>query len=587
MSTMQHLTRLFLAWLMIALSIGAVPVLAKDPAPVESPTEPAAIEETAAQSPELQQAIDRLTDIHQSLSDKRPNLDELKQQVNKAREDERKQELQEDLTDLQNKIQQLNSSFERIAIGGIDLSIFSDEPEAAFNWQEELIEITRPILSGLKELTDKPRKIEELRSQINRQEDQLEIIDKALDSITVFQGHTLPAPVEEKLKGLAADWQQRRSDIEQELENARFQLASLQGNDVSPLEAVQMALDEFLRGRGLTLGLAALAFIAVWVFMRTLLWVHEKAGNRRNQKQRIKKARLIRYSYRLLTGVFAVFAVLIVFYLRSDLLLLVLAILALVVLGLGLRQTLPRYITEIRLLLDVGPVRTGERVIYNGIPLQVKSINVYSVLRNPVLEGVIRLPLAMLNELISRPCGVEPWFPCQEGDYVLLPDGRLGQVLRQTLDQVQLKVVGSVVHYPTADFFQLNVRNLSRQGFGLAVTFGIDYRHQAICLDLVPERFQQALITAFENAGLAEQVEDIAVEFKEAGASSLDYLLYLTMKGEAASAYFKLGRLAQQTCVAVCNQENWGIPFGQLTIHQGDGFEALRNRDRIVGTHSD
>lgn len=74
---------------------------------------------------------------------------------------------------------------------------------------------------------------------------------------------------------------------------------------------------------------------------------------------------------------------LIVFYLRSDLLLLVLAILALVVLGLGLRQTLPRYLTEIRLLLDVGPVRTGERVIYNGVPLQVKSINVYSVLRNP------------------------------------------------------------------------------------------------------------------------------------------------------------------------------------------------------------
>ncbi|NJN46528.1 MAG: hypothetical protein HC808_08675 [Candidatus Competibacteraceae bacterium] len=277
----------------------------------------------------------------------------------------------------------MNDSFERIAVGGLDLSVFSEEPEAVFNWQEELIEITRPVLSSLRELTDKPRKIEQLRSQINRQEDQLEVIDKALDSITAFQGHALPAPIDEKLNALATDWHQRRNDIEQELENARFQLASLQGNNVSSLEAVQIAFNDFLRGRGLTLGLAMLALITVWLFMRTLLWVHEKAGNRRNQKQRIKKARLIRYSYRLLTGVFAVFAVLIVFYLRSDLLLLVLAILALVVLGLGLRQTLPRYLTEIRLLLDVGPVRTGERVIYNGVPLQVKSINVYSVLRNP------------------------------------------------------------------------------------------------------------------------------------------------------------------------------------------------------------
>ncbi|NJN46527.1 MAG: mechanosensitive ion channel [Candidatus Competibacteraceae bacterium] len=199
---------------------------------------------------------------------------------------------------------------------------------------------------------------------------------------------------------------------------------------------------------------------------------------------------------------------------------------------------------------------------------------------------MIRLPLAMLNELISRPCGAEPWFPCRVGEYVLLPDGRLGLILRQTLDQVQLKVVGSVVHYPTADFFQLNARNLSRQGFSLAVQFGIDYRHQAICLDKVPQRFQQALITAFENAGLAEQVEDIAVEFKEAGANSLDYLLYLTMKGEAASAYFKIGRLVQQTCVAVCNEENWVIPFGQLTIHQGDGFETLRASPALIaGAH--
>jgi len=143
--------------------------------------------------------------------------------------------------------------------------------------------------------------------------------------------------------------------------------------------------------------------------------------------------------------------------------------------------------------------------------------------------------------------------------------------MRQTLEVVQVKVAGSLVQFSAADFLHLNLRNLSREGFGLAVTFGIDYRHQAICLDQVPQRFHDALRETFAHKGLDGEVAEILVEFKEAGASSLDYFIYLTMKGSAAGLYYKLGRLVQQTCVDVCNREGWGIPFPQLTIHQGDG----------------
>jgi hypothetical protein len=194
-----------------------------------------------------------------------------------------------------------------------------------------------------------------------------------------------------------------------------------------------------------------------------------------------------------------------------------------------------------------------------------------SVLGNPELEGVIRLPLRALNDMVSRPCDDEPWFSARAGDFVLLPDNRYGEVLRQTLEVVQIRMVGSLVQFSAADFLQLNLRNLSREGFGLAVTFGIDYRHQAICLDQVPPRFHDALRQTFAHEGLDGDVADILVEFKEAGASSLDYLIYLTMKGSAAGSYYKLGRLVQQTCVDVCNREGWGIPFAQLTIHHGDG----------------
>ena len=519
----------------------------------------------------LQQGIDRLAGIRQALIERRQNLEDLQQQLEVVTEEEAKKELQMELDKLNESIEKLNNSFEQIAIGGISLKIFSEQPEEDFDWQKELVSITKPILSSLNELTEKPRRIDELRSQIGRYEDQIEVIDKALVSIETLRQQTLPDIIADKFEAVATAWRQRRADTDNALEVARYQLASLQGEDISTLEAVKAALNDFLKGRGLTLGLALVTAILVWIVMRSLLWLFRKRPGHETRKQKITRNRLVLYGYRGLTALFILLTVITVFYVRGDLLLLALSILGLAMLILALRQALPRYIAETRLLLDVGPVRTGERVVCNGLPMQVKAINMNSVLCNPELEGVIRLPLGALNDMVSRPCDEEPWFPARAGDYVLLSDNRYGQVLRQTLEVVQIKMAGSLVQFSAADFLQLNLRNLSREGFGLAVTFGIDYRHQAICLDQVPSRIHVALRQTFAHEGLDGDVADILVDFKEAGASSLDYLINLTMKGSAAGLYYKLGRLVQQTCVDVCNREGWGIPFAQLTIHQEDG----------------
>ena len=156
---------------------------------------------------------------------------------------------------------------------------------------------------------------------------------------------------------------------------------------------------------------------------------------------------------------------------------------------------------------------------------------------------------------------------------MLLPDGSFGQVLQQTVEMVRLKVVGSTVQFGTAEFLQLNVRNLSREGFGVMVVFGIDYQHQEISLNHVPERFMAGLKTAFEQADYGNDLKDLLVEFKEAGTNSLDYLIYATMGGSVAASYFTIARLIQQTCVDICNHEGWVIPFAQVTIHQADDEE--------------
>jgi hypothetical protein len=151
-------------------------------------------------------------------------------------------------------------------------------------------------------------------------------------------------------------------------------------------------------------------------------------------------------------------------------------------------------------------------------------------------------------------------------------DGTFGQVLGQSVELVQLKVRDSLVMYPTNVFLNLYARNLSITGYGLVVTFGIDYEHQAIALDEPAAAFQSAIRARVDEEGLGEHVTEILVEFKEAGASSLDYLIVLSVAGSGAAFYYKLGRLVQQACVRTCNEKGWTIPFGQLTVHPGQGF---------------
>lgn len=278
---------------------------------------------------------------------------------------------------------------------------------------------------------------------------------------------------------------------------------------------------------------------------------------------------MILYSYRLATALLMVLATLMVFYIRGDLLFLTLALIALAGAALVLRQTLPRYAAEVRLLLGVGPVRERERLVLEGIPYTVESLNVYSVLRNPVLDGVLRLPLHAMNAFTSRPAGQEPWFPCQAGDYAQLSGGDIGKILRQTVELVEIAVLDSVVQFRTSDFIGQNVRNLSREGYGIASTFGIDYRQQTECLDTVPDRFREAIIERFKQAGFGDAIRHVLLEFKSAGASSLDYQIYVVLAGSAAQAYFRAQRLVQQACVATCNREGWGIPFTQVTVHAG------------------
>ncbi|MGB1010443.1 MAG: hypothetical protein ACPGVP_12005, partial [Thiolinea sp.] len=266
-----------------------------------------------------------------------------------------------------------------------------------------------------------------------------------------------------------------------------------------------------------------------------------------------------------------VLVVFMVFYLRDDVLLLGLGMIVMVGGAISLQRAFPRFLKEVNLLLNLGSAREGERVIYNGVPYRIKALNVFTILANPALSGIHRLPLEQLGHLFSRPLlADESWFPSETGDAVLLPDGTLVVVEQQNVEQVIVKDLGgSLRYYSAADFFALDLINLSRSGtFTVSTVFGLDYRYQHNILDDYPALILAEIPKALEVSGFDVALyQNAGVEFKTANASSLDLLIWATFDSELAVSYKKLERILQQACLRVCNTHNLTIPFPQLSIH--------------------
>jgi small-conductance mechanosensitive channel/uncharacterized protein YlxW (UPF0749 family) len=544
------------------------------------------VQETATDA-KLNAAVENLADIQKSIESKQKLVRELREKLKKSEDISEKQEIEQKIARIKFDISGLQLSFEHIALGGINRSILNEQPEQPINWQEELEQISRPLLSTLKELTAKPRQVDSLQRDIKQLEAQIKVIDKALESLRFFRDQTLPAMTVDPLKQLLAEWEQRGDDTQRKLEISQLKLDSLKNEADTWQTSTGELITEFLHGRGLTLLLAIFTSLIIWLTFKGSLSLYWRWRYQAKQHAGIIQAPLLYYSYRLATVTIIVLAVLTVFYIRGDVLLLTLALIMLAGTALALRQTLPRYTAEIRLLLGVGPVRENERLVLNGIPFKVESLSVYSELRNPALEGFVRLPLHVMDEHVSRPSRKETWFPCQPGDFVLLASGSLARVIRQTIELVEVAVMDSLMQIRTRDFIEQNIRNLSREGFGIACTFGIDYQHQAICLDTVPGKFKASIIEHFKQADLRDAIRDILVEFSGAGASSLDYRIYVVIDGQAANAYYRAQRLVAQACVDTCNREGWVIPFTQITVHSvHDTDNAKQNIQTAIETTS-
>lgn len=462
----------------------------------------------------------------------------------------------------------LSRSFSELATGVDPLSLDATPDESPFDLSREVRALLSPLINEIKRATSRPREIDRLRTEITDLDGQIRLIDKALEQLTAVEKLSKDPDLLKALASERKDWTRRRSALDTTLEVAQQKLDQRAAQSQSVPEAIQEVFQVFFksRGRNLLLAFAAMAgFFFVFRRLGTLLWQRPAIAER----AQTFPGRVFGLVYTVSTAVGAVLVFVIALYLFGDWVLLILALLLLLGLFWASKQALPRFWSQAVLMLDMGAVREGQRVWWNGLPWRVESIAFYCVLVNPALVGGrIRIPLEDIASLRSRPDQPnEPWFPTREGDVVLIDKGRPAIVEFQSTEVVRLRSPGrNQILLPTAQFAAQSHEILS-DGYRVDVQFGIDYRSQADITTTTRDTFEAEVERRWRQTSWATSLIDVSVEFMAAGRSSLDYFVRVDLDGSQATDYAAQRRHLTSICVDVCNENGWVIPIAQMTVH--------------------
>ena len=523
--------------------------------PIASPTEG---------GPETLQSLEAL---QRALAMKETEAADLQAQLAAAGDDLQRDDLLRKLQDVRSAIEEQRRQFDGFA-ADVDLSPFSPETKSKFDWQEQVGKLLEPILAEFENATAESRAIGQIRAQLADVGKRRDLARQAVDNLDALLAQPASAELRARLDARRATWQRVLDENQNEFSALDLQLQSRIAARESVLDQTTGYAKTFFRTRGLNLLLGGLAFAVVFFGFRLGERLVRKLRRRGTEK---------RFSSRLTALLFHVFSVLggllammLVFNLAGDWFLLGIVVIFLFGVGWASIKTLPQQIETIKMMLNVGAVREGEYVVFDGTPYRVDSLGLGAHLANPRLAGgTRRMPVNMLVGMNSRPLGPdEALFPCEKGDWVVLADGRFGQVVNQTPAVVELVAPGGErCAYPAAAFLALNPRNRSA-GFRIESTFGIDYRHQALATTEIPAKMRAKLQAELPMRIGADALRDVQVHFAKAHSSALEYAVWTDCAGAAAPVADRIPGEIQRILVDSCNENGWTIPFTQITVHQ-------------------
>nr|WP_320012913.1 hypothetical protein [uncultured Desulfobulbus sp.] len=475
--------------------------------------------------------------------------------------------LKEELKNLDKQLNETGIDFERLATG-VDSSAFSNQAKTTFSWKEEVATLLEPSIKELKALTAKARQKSDLKDTINTYQEQAKTAKAAVEHLKKLIENTKSPEIKNYLGELLPAWENMDKRVNGKLELAQKELGKLELNDVSFFQSSSDSIRNFFRERGLYLLLAFGAFILIFIVFRLLARFILAILPGARKEQRPVHIRFVELFLQAFSIIFAVSGFILVLYMAEDWFLLSATIIFVLGLIWTVRQTLPKMWQQVRLMLNMGSVREGERIIYQNVPWRVETINLFCKLHNPTLKVQLRLPIETMIGQISRPYEEnEPWFPCAVGDWVAIDGKSNAKVVSLTHELVEVvELGGRKIVYSTGEFMGLQPANLSTNFF-VRVVFGLSYDLQQEITSTVLEKLNDYMQLKFEEAGFAQHCLSLSVDFLQAGASSLDVVIFANMKGDQAPIIGRIERSISRWCVECCNQNNWEIPFPQLTVH--------------------
>lgn len=513
--------------------------------------------------------LEILRSIVKSKTTLKQRMDEKKQAMGKAGSETEKQYLTAEIAELDKQMADAATDFEMTATG-VEIGLFVTKKKEQFDWKQELLSLAEPGIMELKRLTVKARHKSKLNDELADYQALLPVATKARARIESLISQSKDKALASALKNLLPEYKGLERQIKNKVNLVQLKLDEIARQETSVIDSTQDSVKKFFRTRGLYLVLAVLACVGVVLLAGFLYRTLIRLVPGYKLEYRPFHIRVLELIYRAMTLVLTVLAVIAVFYFVEDWVLLSLTIIFIMGVIWTAKYTLPMYLDTSKLMLNVGAVREGERMMYKGVPWRVKHINFHSLLENPDLGITLRVPITELIGKTSRTFDRhESWFPCRKNDWVILSDGTRGGVTHLSHETVELVLRGGAKKtYQTADFLGMTPLNLS-VNFRLKVPFGIGYGHQKDATTTIPELLSAFIQNNIEKEGHAETLLSLKVEFAEAGASSLDLVVIADFKGSQAPLYNRLNRSIQRWCVDAASQYDWDIPFPQITVHQG------------------
>lgn len=487
--------------------------------------------------------------------------------LKKAVSETEKNDLKAQLSTAEEKLSNTSQNLENIA-ANTDLSLLRVNKEEPFDLQKELFSLLEPALKEMKHATNDVRVKAELREKIDYFKLREPVAREALRNIAILNKANKNKKVKQALIKMNKDWSKQLVFIQSELEAKELQLNKILSQEDSLSEKSESFFKNFFQRRGWTLIQAFLAIIGVFLISRLLHRGLTSFVKGYRAEHRGVELRIIDLLHQFFTVLFMVIAPMVVFYLEEDWVLFSLGVLLLIALAWTLRHAIPKYWAQFELFLNVGPVREGERLELGGIPWEVKHINMYSLLQNPVAGLTQRVDISDLVDMRSRPSEQgEPWFPCKKGDWVILKDGIRGKIIGISIEFIQLIQRGGAINtYQMGEFLALSPKNLSKN-FRIKETIGISYNHQKESTSTVLEILEKILNQRIMDEGYKDNMHNLRVEFETAADSSLNIVVIADFKGEVADIYNRLRRSIQRWCVDACTDNGWEIPYPQMTLH--------------------